>query len=253
MVKVWSILLLFFPAVLFSQAAETDIPATKDIFRAYIGLSYGPSVSLGSFARDNNDEGIASYAKNGRSLQILDYGFRVYKNLNIAGHYIRLSNSLAEGSLEDDLRGNGFRYTVDASNYELNAGLIGIGFIKESNSIALQMQVMLGYGNIFLPSISLVETDSIGNSTNIKISSNAKSTLGLGIGGGIRIHLNKYLDFTTFATYVNFQKSFSQRLVTNGNKRIQEGEINYEVVNVSFGFAYRFLRDNNGMDQPSKY
>jgi len=233
--------LLLSPTILFSQAKENPIPVEKPDYKAYVGMTFGFSIPSGSFAASDNENSRAGYANNGQSIQLLDVGYRFYQNLNASAHYIRLQNSLDENALADNLRSDGFRYSVEASSYELNAALLGIGFVKPTNSISLQMQIMVGFGNVFIPSIDVEETNDMGEVRTIRFASSKESGLGFGVGGGFRIHLTERLDFSTQAAFIYFQQSYEQLARSGGQTSIQEGEINYEVISVTFGLAYRFL------------
>ncbi|MAY83787.1 MAG: hypothetical protein CMP59_06590 [Flavobacteriales bacterium] len=233
--------MLLAPTLLFSQALDSPPPIEKVDYKAYVGFSLGFSIPNGSFASTDEENNQSAYAVNGQSFQLLDVGYRVYQNLNASAHYMRLQNSIDENALARNLRTPGLRYTVDASNYELNAAFVGIGFIKPSNSISLQMQIMIGYGNIFIPTIDLVETDDMGNSSTIHLASTSESSIGFGVSGGFRIHLTDRLDFSSQAAFINFQKEFDQVARSGNQVSVASGKINYEVISVTFGFSYRFL------------
>lgn len=241
------LLLVCFPFIGFSQANEDGTEIKKPTYKAYIGASFGFSIPSGSFADTETDNSTAGFGTNGSAFQLIDAGYLIYKNLNLSAHYLRVSNGLDASALASDLGRNDLaqdiRYSAESGDYELNAGLIGVGFVKETNSISLQMQIMLAYGNVFLPTIDIVQTNTANGDENpIRISSADESGFGFGVGGGFRIHLNEFLDFSTFATFVNFQQEFEQS-ISDPNQNIDfSGTFNYEVVNVTFGFAYRFMQ-----------
>lgn len=243
MIRAKSILLLLIilPAIVYSQALENPPPAEKTDYKGYFGVNFGFSIPNGSFAAAEAEEGQSAYALNGQSLQLLDMGYRIYQNLNLSAHYIRLENALDENALAEDLRSTGFRYAVEASSYELNAAFLGIGFVKSAKSISLQLQFMLGYGNLFIPSIDVQETNNMGEERKIHFASSKENGLGFGLSGGFRVHLTERLDFSTQATFINFQQEYNQ-IVSSGNQlAIQNGEINYEVISVTFGLAFRIF------------
>jgi hypothetical protein len=234
--------MILFPIVSYSQALDSPPPVVeKPDYKGYLGLNFGFSIPNGSFAATDDKDGQTGYAINGQSLQLLDVGYRFYQNLNASLHYIRLRNGFDENTLADNLRTPGFRYSVEASNYELNAAFLGIGFVKPTNSISLQMQIMIGYGNIFVPSIDILETNDMGEVREIRFSSSKESGVGFGVSGGFRIHLTERLDLSTHATFINFQQEYDQVSSSNGQSSIQSSKLNYEVISVTFGLAYRIL------------
>ena len=56
----------------------------------------------------------------------------------------------------------------------------------------------------------------------------------------LRIHLNEYLDLTGNASYIIFQKSFDEIETNSSTNETSTASINYEVVSITFGLAYRF-------------
>ena len=243
MLKMWCIALVMicFPKLIFSQANEASTPIEKTDYKAYIGFNLGFSIPNGSFEATNIESNQPGYATNGQSLQLIDLGYRFYQNLNASFHYLRLQNGFNENAFADNLRTQDFRYGVEASNYELNAAMVGLGFVKPTNSISLQMQIMLGFGNVFIPSILIEETNQSGDVRTIQIASAKENGFGFGVSGGFRIHLNERLDLSTQASFINFQKDYEQVESSNGQVAVQNSRVNYEVIAVNFGLAYRFM------------
>ena len=229
------------PALVFSQALEKPQAIEKLDYKAYVGVNFGFAIPSGSFASVDEQDINSGYALDGQSLQLFDVGYKFYQNLNASVQYIRLRNGVDEEALARSLSAPGLRYTVEASSYELNAALLGIGFVKPTNSISLQMQIMVGYGNVFIPSFDVRQLDNAGNTTDFRFTSSRESGFGFGVSGGFRIHLTDRLDFTTHAIFINFRQDYDQLATSGGQVSIQSGQINYEVINVNFGLAFRFL------------
>ena len=79
-----------------------------------------------------------------------------------------------------------------------------------------------------------------GNVEELIFQAEDESGLGIGLNAGLRIHLNEYLDLTGNASYIIFQKSFAEIETNSSTNETSTASINYEVVSITFGLAYRF-------------
>jgi hypothetical protein len=236
----------------FSQAKESGQLDTtiskKSSFkkRAYIGVSGGYSLAMESFAAANADILASAYAKNGSSLQLLNAGFIIKESFSAKAVYAKHKHSVEANRLSNDLSQAGtLDYAVSASEYELNALLLGVGLSKQRNSIDLELHFLFGFGNIFLPSFNLIERNPANNTASeINFPAIKENGSGVGLSAGFRIHLNEYLDFTTDATYLIFEKEFEQLRIENGVRSSVNSSVTYEVLNLNIGLAYRFLNNN---------
>ena len=212
--------------------------------RAYIGLSLGFSIPFGSFSADNTTTQEANFAKRGQNIHLLDFGYRLKESIHLGGTYLSSQNGIDNKKVADYFNSlSNLKYSVESNSYELNALLLGGGFTKTNQSIDLDMLFMLGVGNLFLPNMTIRQTDGA-NEEVFLIGSDKKTSFGVGIKGGFRIHLTEYLDFTTHGTFLVFENKFDQDtnvLNTNGEPIQLSSTITYQVFNVNFGLAYRFL------------
>jgi len=253
--KLRAIWLFFLPHLLIAQAdyvPPSDI--TKFSNRAYIGISGGPSFPFGAF--ENSELAIeeGGYAQTGYSIN-LDYAYRFYKNLIVAGQYTRVNNQLDEEALRKSGRlicstcnplptfGE-----VNTTAYELNAFFAGIGVIKEQSNLSFQMQFMIGYANMFSPQVELKGPNDL-----LTVQSNEGSNLAYGVATGLRIHLTDQLDLSTIGNFILFQADFDQVVEFNGIKEIKTTAQRYQVFNLSFGLGYRFIKKEDEPEYQLKY
>ncbi len=212
--------------------------------RAYVGISFGYSIPFGSFSADNTTTRDANYAKRGQNIHFLDFGYRLKESIYLGGSYLKSQNNIDNEKLADYFNSlSDLQHTVESSAYELNALLLGAGFTKANESIDLDMLFMLGVGNVFLPNMTIRQTDGT-NEEIFLVGTDKKTSFGVGIKGGFRIHLTDYLDITTHGTFLVFENKFNQETNlkdTNGAPIQLSSTITYQVFNLNFGLAYRFL------------
>ncbi len=250
--KYWAIWLIFLPQLLFSQA--DPLPIKKESYRAYIGLSTGATFPFGAFKDVELDIINGGYARTGYSFN-LDYGYRFYKNLIIAGNYSRITNPLDETALQKQSVSSCANCNkpkrfdkAEASPYELNAFYGGIGFIKEQPNLSFQMQFMVGYGNMFTSNIEM-STDT----SRLVFKTKRKSNLTYAVGAGLRIHLTDQLDFSTFGSFLLYQANIDQEIEYEGVTNYVRAPIQYQVFNLSFGLAYRLIKKEDESEYKLKY
>jgi len=235
---------LFLSKLCFGQAQDSTKGAINESLpkRAYIGLSYGFSIPMGSFSAKNANLVSSAFAKNGQSIHLFNFGYQFSNSLSGKVFYLNATNSVDENLLGNNLsKSSPKNYTVQASDYELKALLFGIGINKINSALDLDLHFLLGYGSSFLPSFTLIESDPTNSSTQtINFKPSKEQGFGVGLSAGLRIHLNSQFDFMTQAAYIIFEKKFKQLRVDNFSTSTTESRISYEVLTLNFGFAYRF-------------
>jgi hypothetical protein len=227
---------------LYSQIEDTTT-VIKDKFdkNAFIGVHYGWSMPMGSFSEPSNEDGGSAFAKNGSKLALIDFGYRFKKSFFVGLSYINLNNSVNEEELSRNLSNDEFLFTATASDYELRALMIGVGFTKSSRTADFDLRFNLGYGTTYLPSFNISQKDRLsGEVEELLFQAEKESGIGIGLNAGLRIHFNEYLDFTSNLSYVIFQKSFDEIETNSAANEASSASINYEVVSITFGLAYRF-------------
>lgn len=254
MSKIWAIWLLFLPVFLNAQADFEPLPIDKESYRGYISFSVGPSFPFGAFERKDLILTDGGYAKSGLSIQ-LDFGYRFYENLIVSAQYVKISNPFDEEAIVKQAVGICLACDpplnfsqASASSYELNAFLSGIGFVKEMSNLSVQMQFMIGYGNMYTPRVEL------SNSTEqLTLASNKASNLAYGVGSGMRIHLTDQLDFSLFGTFLLYQADFDQTIDYMGTTELLPASLRYQVFNLNFGLAYRIIKKTDESEYKLKY
>ncbi len=235
---------IFLTQFCFSQAEKDSSITVENTYkqRAYIGLSYGFAIPMGNFSANSPDELNSAYAKNGQNFHLFDFGYRFNDAFSGKAYYLSASNDVDDNLLSENLSKNSDKqYTVDASNFDLKALLVGIGISKVSNSMDLDLHFLLGIGNSFLPSFDVLVKDPQDNSEqNFLLQSAKESGLGVGLNAGFRIHLNKNFDFLTQAAYIIFEKEFERLRIDQNNSSSSSTKVSYEILTINFGFAYRF-------------
>ncbi len=244
----------FFNQISTAQALEPDL-ANSDTNhyyqRIYIGISGGFSRPMGSFSAHNEEFGNSAYAKAGSNLNALDAGFRIGKTLGVSLSYFRTKNEVSIANIEQNLNFSSVRINSrTAGDYQLNGILVGLLVSKMNNVADMDLKFMLGYANFHIPTIQFEGTEIQNQSPYyLRYQSINKNSLGLGIGMGVRVHMNEYLDFMANTSYLLFQDKFDQLVVENGFQSKNEITLSYEVLTINFGIAYRFLDDDKAVNR----
>lgn len=231
---------------IFAQASDEEASQVtlEEGKRAYLGFSFGFSIPFGSFSANNTTTEDANYAKNGRNIHFLDFGYRLNEAVHLGGIYLSTQNEVDNAKIADYFNSRSDRsHIVESNTYELNAFLLGGGFTKRGQNLDLDMLFLVGVGNVFLPATTIRQTDGV-NEFVYLVGADKKTSFGVGIKGGLRIHLNDFLDFTSHGTFLVFENEFDQDTnITdiNGAPLQLTSTITYQVFNVNFGIAYRFL------------
>ncbi len=210
--------------------------------RAYAGFGLGMAIPMGLFRSNDDFELVSAYAENGFSMHIVDVGYRLKDVLIAGGFYLNATNPINENLYARALGyKNDYSYEMETTSYELKAVLLGIGISKSSNSLDLDLRFLAGYGNTFVPAFTIKETNTLTlESWNYEIPSQKKGGAGVGLNLGLRIHLTPYLDLNNQLSYIVFQRNFEE-LIDTQNQSIRPSEFSYEIINLTFGLAYRFI------------
>lgn len=242
-------LFLFLPITLFSQArdsSEKTIPKTYYYKRIYVGVSYGLTYPMGSFSKENAEFNNSAFAQKGRNICFFDFGYRIGKTLGVTGYLFNSSNPVDHTALLKKLpEVSGINYFAsEGGDYELRGMMLGLLVSKYSNVVDLDLKFMLGNAKFNIPHLAFSYTqDNIQGARQERYIPTSENTFGIGLGMGIRIHINQFIDFTTNTNYLIFQNSFNRLIEDRNGFRREEFELTHETFNLNFGIAYRFLND----------
>lgn len=239
------ILLLCFTQKAFAQFESQAVDSTKiaDPYkkRAFIGFSGGIARPIGNFSNRSTESTNSALAEIGSAFNLIELNYRLFDQFHLSIGYWNIRNGVDEQAVRNRLIAEqGKQYEVEATNYSLRLVVAGVGLTKTSNSLDVDLRFQLAYGSAFSPSFNIEEFDPSTNIRNsYKKSAEKENGFGAGISMAFRIHLNSYLDLKPSANYFLFQKEFNN-LSLNPNLSTK---INYEVLCLNLGIAYRFIQD----------
>lgn len=242
-------------SILYGQASDSSlfIPPKKYYYqRAYIGISYGLSYPMGSFSASNTEFDNSAFAQAGTNLHYLDFGYRIGKTLGASLFLFTKNHAINFDKLRRSRTAQtGLNYRqVSGGDYELRGAMLGLQVSKANDVIDLDLRFLVGNAGFYLPRLNLQYRDP--NSSEIinqSLSATVEKGYGVGVGAGLRIHLNHYLDFMANGTYILFQQTFNQVLEDQNQKVNIKSKINYEVVNLNIGVAFRFINDTDARNE----
>ncbi len=237
--------LILFSQVVFAQIEQETNDSIKGVDpykkRAFVALGGGLARPIGNFSNQNTESTNSALAKNGTAFNLIEFDYRLFDKFHLSLGYWSIQNGVDEQAVARRLIAqNGNQYKVNATNYELRMLVAGVGLTKSSNSVDFDIRFQASYGSAFSPSFEIDEFDPITNTQRTYNNSTEKqSGFGAGIAMAFRIHLNQYLDLKPSANYFIFQSEFNNLSLNSGLPT----EINYEILCLNIGIAYRFIQD----------
>jgi hypothetical protein len=252
--KLGFLIFLLFPLFVFSQANESKEVKTNsnDSKDAFIGISAGFSFPMGSFSASNTEFDNSAFAKQGFNIHLIDAGFKIGKTLGASAYYFNSTNNI---NLEKLAQYRDVDHTLNyvdskSGNYEIRGLLLGVLISKPNEIVDIDLKFLFGNASIYIPQTSLTYRNSVNNEIeNYVFSPTNKNGFGVGLTGGVRIHLNQYIDLMVNGNYLIFKNEFERivQLSTNNtatSSYTEVSEITFEVFNLNFGLAFRFLKSN---------
>jgi len=232
---------------LLAQAAEEPLQpvSEKNKYSSFqLGISFGFSFSNGNYSEsDSNTESAAFAEKNGSSFNIFELTYQIRPKLLVKAYYLQSRHDVATEKLAEDLAEPNFSYQVFSSGYELKAAVGGVGFQLPGENASISLFFLLAYGNTFVPSFEIAQTDANGNTQDFNFQAQDENSFGFGVNPVLSIHLNDRLNFNAQLSYLIFESEFApirinQSKTANPFARNTE-KYGYEALNVNFGFSYR--------------
>lgn len=210
--------------------------------RAYLGISYGFSLPMGSFSINGENLENSAFANDGTNFHLFDFGYLISESFSVKSFYLSAKNELNENKLAEAInKTHNKQVSIQASSYELKALMIGLGITKVKPVVDFDLHFLLGYGQSFLPAITVSERDTATlDIKNTLFNPSSDYGFGVGLSTALRVHLNKVIDFTTQLSYTVFEKEFEQLRIENNTTQLTQSKIGYEILSVNFGLAYRF-------------
>ncbi len=233
----------------FAQARDSAIaeaPKNKYYKRAYLGFSIGVAYPMGSFSAKNEEFDNSAFAESGFNLHYIEGGYRIGKTLGVAAYLFTKTNSIDYDLLRKSRTSKTGNSYIEASggDYELRGAMLGLLVSKKNDVVDLDLRFMLGNAGFYLPEVKLKYRDQTSNQIHEqRFRPTQERSFGVGLGAGMRIHLKDYLDLMLNGTYLLFQNDFTQVVEEGPNLSEVKSELNYEVVNLNIGLAYRFITE----------
>lgn len=215
--------------IIFGQTAEDS--------KGYIGISLGPSIPIGSFARDDANTGAIFDAH---------FAYKLKKNVGLAvllrGQYLPVNvQSLTDkmgqavpGGVNTDVKGDGW------SSGGLMAGIYSAYPLNQKGTAIFELKTLAGFMNTTSPQVDIRLSSSEGYAW-VRQHSTTATAFSYLISAGMRFNAGKRMAFIVNADYLDYTPNFKNvRMTTSmGTQETQNMQEQIQTINISAGIAFR--------------
>lgn len=214
--------------IVFGQTAEDR--------KGYIGISLGPSIPIGSFARDDANTGAIFDAH---------FAYKLKKNVGLAvlirGQYLPVNVQSLTGKMRQvipgvntDVKGDGW------SSGGLMAGIYSAYPLDQKGIAVFELKTLAGFMTTTSPQVDIRLSSSEGSGwvRQHSVSATAFSYL---INAGMRFNAGKRMAFIVNADYLDYTPNFKNIKMTTsiGTQETQNMQEQIQTINISAGIVCR--------------
>lgn len=213
---------------------------SQEIRKGLIGISLGPSIPSGEYAKTYNSPG-AGYAKKGLNMNI-NFNYKFGKNLGIAVLAAHNFNAMDGEALLSVYKAidPSLVWSIDTdewfTDYLLGGLLVSIQY---DDRISFDLKALYGYSSSYHPLILIKAQD--GSRTLSELQHQAKADdNALNFGAGIQIAISEKMAFSIDMDFYSTNPYFEVFSTSNfmpDEKNIIEQEMN--MLNLTFGLGYQ--------------
>ena len=191
--------------------------------RGYIGFSIGPAIPLGEFGSKDIYRDYSGFAKTGISLQVVNFGYRIGKNLGVAGMWSGASFAFDEEALRSASNLSSIYINIGSYGY---SSLMGGLFVSIPTPLVdFDFRAMIGFGYGMIPETHISGYNYVGTYGSISQSSSDAIAIAGDLGVGARFNLTQLINFNLFIDYMSCRPEFSIDYYEGGE---YEGTASYE-------------------------
>jgi len=249
------------------QDEKKPIYCNHKLARAFIGLTFGPMIPLGSFAAidyESTDKEPGFAQRDGLTFD-LDAGFYLYRNIGlsigIGRHTARYDTenyaSIFNGTDKNTLGGFYRAYSPDNivgtnNRWIFTSGLIGPMYsIKFKNWLTWDLLGRVGVISTTSPEIVLEYDPYFSQKTFYTKRRSERTNFGYQFGTNFRVMFTKRLSFVASANYLhtspdmNIEYNITTEPDPEGDNYSIDTKYNISFVTINLGFAFQFKRKGN--------
>lgn len=207
--------------------------------RGYLGLSYGPSFSIGDFGSYDLNNEKAGFAQTG-SIFELAFAHKIGKYLGLTSAIRNQSNSFNVEPILTDAKN--FDPTINWSAESKNWSVGGLffggwgSFPIDKTNVDFQLRVMGGLVNVSSAELTL-SGSAYGITVYEKINSMSVYALGFIIGGGFKFNLGKKIRLLTTLDYFATSAKFEHVSVTSNYNPSRNTDLEQKIKTINLGIG----------------
>ncbi len=240
--------LLILLTVISSVLSAQEESSASYFAKHRIGFNLGGSSAQSAYSDASIEDTDAGFAEGGISYR-LTYEYRIDENKSATFLLGRARNGLASESFANILNVNDrvdtVRWNVNADDYQLAFGLVGIKLIH-GEAVRIYVNPMLGVASMTSPEVRIRAKRQSGAIINQKIrESDPATAIMLGISGGLDFDLSDIVSLNFDVLYLTSEFKLTSELETfdsNGSPDIlsETGDQPYSTLNISVGLGINF-------------
>jgi hypothetical protein len=219
---------IWIATILFGQTTEDS--------KGYIGISLGPSIPIGSFARDDANTGAIFDAH---------FAYKLKKNVGLAvllrGQYLPVNVQSLAGKMgqavpgvNTDVKGDGW------SSGGLMAGIYSAYPLNQKGTAVFELKTLAGFMTTTSPLVD-IRLSSLEGSAWVRQHSVSATAFSYLISAGMRFNAGKRMAFIVNADYLDYTPNFKNVKMTTsiGTQETHNMQEQIQTINISAGIAFR--------------
>lgn len=214
--------------IVFGQTAEDR--------KGYIGISLGPSIPIGSFARDDANTG---------AIFDVHFAYKLKKNVGLAvlirGQYLPVNVQSLTGKMRQvipgvntDVKGDGW------SSGGLMVGIYSAYPLDQKGIAVFELKTLAGFMTTTSPQVD-IRLSSLEGSGWVRQHSVSATAFSYLISAGMRFNAGKRMAFIVNADYLDYTPNFKNVKMTTsiGTQETQNMQEQIQTINISAGIVCR--------------
>jgi len=214
-------------------AQEADINK-----RGYLGISIGAAIPVGEFGSTDIGGEYSGFAKTGLSFQLINFGYRLGKNLGIAGLW---SGSAFNMDVDALVNNSGLgAVNVEADPWSFGAFMGGLLISIPSDKFDIDFRGLIGFSYGKTPEMTISGYDIEGNYAFVKQTSGTSNSFAYDLGVGIRYNVSRLICINLLLDYMGSKPKFSTDLFSaNGYYGKSEFDQPMNHITITGGIGFR--------------
>jgi hypothetical protein len=212
----------------------------------FAGLSIGPSIPFGEFAKSDPNNDNSGYATIGGKAS-LKFGLNLSRYYGLVSiFFVNINGTDADPLRERISQQNpGFDWTIDSKNWRVSGGMLGFRSRLPTKNITYHFEVFGGGLNSYSPEITATAITGQGTNT-IKLENKIVWTFAYIVGAGISYEIGNNFSLTGNVEFLGADPRFNDVRTTKtigGTTTTSTVSYNqsYNAFNILLGLKYSFM------------